>query len=316
MSEFKDKEPTQTPVDLGAVVQGYLADPKNKLVLRKDDAADNMLKVTKFTNKNTMLSSILSDIASRMLTKSGDEDQVANFASRVADELDGEGQPFFKPTKDYMKNKKIAIQLAKRYIDDYKKMQADPDYGKEVRMDPGAFAPKKDLKGKAKETETSTFENWAETVSNEYAEPKHQDKEIAKKDKENATAKLDVTKADKMMNTTAYKRMQAGDPKYADKTDENQLEGLTFEDIKPYVSMYRDEKGKIVNDVLDKDGNSVFKTHDGKEAMAYLARNFDKLKRPMQKESINEAKIDSDTAQNIAGVEEEISRITQLANYQ
>ena len=80
--------------------------------------------------------------------------------------------------------------------------------------------------------------------------------------------------------------------------------------------MYRDEKGKIVNDVLDKDGNSVFKTHDGKEAMAYLSRNFDKLKRPMQKESINEAKVDSDTAQNIAGVEEEISRITQLANYQ
>ena len=36
--------------------------------------------------------------------------------------------------------------------------------------------------------------------------------------KENATAKLDVTKADKMMNTTAYKRMQAGDPTYADKT--------------------------------------------------------------------------------------------------
>jgi hypothetical protein len=93
-------------------------------------------------------------------------------------------------------------------------------------------------------------------------------------------------------------------------------EGTTFEDIKPYVSMYRDERGKVVNDVLDSDGKSVFKTHDGKKAMAYLARNFDKLKRPMQKESINEAKIDSDTAQNIAGVEEEISRITQLANYQ
>ena len=51
----------------------------------------------------------------------------------------------------------------------------------------------------------------------EYAtEPK--DQEIEKKDKENAT-KLDVTKADKMMNTTAYQRMKAGDPKYADKTE-------------------------------------------------------------------------------------------------
>ena len=50
------------------------------------------------------------------------------------------------------------------------------------------------------------------------------------------------------------------------------------------------------------------------------------MKNPMKKESINEsrskivaaikAKVDSDTAQNIAGVEEEITRITQLANYQ
>jgi len=51
----------------------------------------------------------------------------------------------------------------------------------------------------------------------EYAtEPK--DQEIEKKDKEDAT-KLDVTKADKMMNTTAYKRMKAGDERYADKTE-------------------------------------------------------------------------------------------------
>jgi phage-related tail protein len=44
------------------------------------------------------------------------------------------------------------------------------------------------------------------------------DKEIEKKDKENAT-KLDVTKADKMMNTPAYQKMKSGDPKYADKTE-------------------------------------------------------------------------------------------------
>jgi len=44
-----------------------------------------MLSATKFTDKNTMLGSILSDIASRLLTKSGEEDRVANFASRVAE---------------------------------------------------------------------------------------------------------------------------------------------------------------------------------------------------------------------------------------
>jgi hypothetical protein len=266
--------PIQPPVDHGAVVQSFLNDPDSKLILRKDDTADKMLKVTKFTDKNTMLSSILSDIASRLLTKSGEEDRVANFASRVADEMDQENSATFKPTPDYIKNKKIAVQLAKRYIDDYKKMQADPEYGKEVRMEPGAFAPKKDLKGKAKETEA--FESWVDSMIDEggikpyvsmsrgesdgkmmynvldrnektiyashdekkateflrknfdklragemqvaeYAtEPK--DPEIEKKDKENAT-KLDVTKADKIMNTTAYKRMKAGDERYADKTE-------------------------------------------------------------------------------------------------
>jgi len=204
--------PIQPPVDHGAVVQSFLNDPDSKLILRKDDTADKMLKVTKFTDKNTMLSSILSDIASRLLTKSGEEDRVANFASRVADEMDQENSSTFKPTPDYIKNKKIAIQLAKRYIDDYKKMQADPEYGKEVRLEPGAFAPKKDLKGKAKETEA--FESWADNIVEQ----------------------------------------------------------------KPYVSMYKGEDGKMVYDVLDKDGKSAFTSADEKVATDYLHKNFDKLK--------------------------------------
>ena len=295
--------PVEPQVDHGAVVQSFLTDPENKLVLRKDDSADKMLKVTKFTNKNTMLSSILSDIASRLLTKSGEEDRVANFASRVADEMEQENSATFKPTPDYIKNKKIAVQLAKRYIDDYKKMQKEPEYEKEVRMEPGEFAPKKDLKGRAKETEA--FENWVDDTVNEYSGmPKKvtTDPEIEKKDKENAT-KLDVTKADKMLKTPAFKRLQAGDPKYRDKT-ENQLEGLTFEDIKPYVSMYKDEKtGKTVNDVLDKDGKSVFKTFDAKAAMQYLSQNFDKLKRG-QDEAQEEAQ----------EINSELDRIKVLAN--
>src|SRR6056300_69192 len=279
--------PVQAPVDHGAVVQSFLNDPDSKLVLRKDDSADKMLKVTKFTNKNTMLSSILSDIASRLLTKTGEEDRVANFASRVADEMEQENSATFKPTPDYIKNKKIAVQLAKRYIDDYKKMQSEPGYTDQVRMDPADFNPKKDLKGKAKETEA--FEGWVDSIVDEggikpyvsmsrgednnkmmynvldrnektifssvdqeeaqdflrqnydklragemkvasggvdtvdvdeYAKMGDypRDKEIEKKDKENAT-KLDVTKADKMMNSPAYQKMKSGDPKYADKTE-------------------------------------------------------------------------------------------------
>ena len=267
--------PIEPPMDHGAVVTSFLTDPENKLVLRKDASADKMLTVTKFKDKNTMLGSILSDIASRMLTKSGEEDRVANFASRVADGLEQEGSAMFKPDKDYMKNKKIAIQLAKRYIDDYKKMQKDPKYADEIRMEPGDYSPKKDLKGKAKETEA--FEGWVDSMIDEggikpyvsmsrdkddgkmmYNVLDRNEKTIfATKDQKKATEflrnnfdklragemevaeyvktpkdvdmkkndkqelpKLDVRKVDKMMNNPAYKRMKAGDPRYADKTDE------------------------------------------------------------------------------------------------
>ena len=221
IEEYKDKDgndmepidaPIQPPVDHGAIVQGFLTDPDSKLILRKDDTADKMLSRTKFTNKNTMLSSILSDIASRLLTKSGEEDRVANFASRVADEMEQENSATFKPTPDYIKNKKIAVQLAKRYIDDYKKMQSDPSYKDEIRMEPGAFNPKKDLKGKAKEAEA--FESWADNIVEQ----------------------------------------------------------------KPYVSMYKDDDGKMIYDVLDKDGKSAFKSSEEKVSTDYLHKNFDKLK--------------------------------------
>jgi len=238
--------PVQAPVDHGAVAQSFLTDPKQKLVLRKDDSADKMLKVTKFTNKNTMLSSILSDIASRLLTKSGEEDRVANFASRVADEMEQENSAAFKPSPDYMKNKKIAIQLAKRYIDDYKKMEKDPEFEKQVRMDPEDFNPKKHPKlDKRARGEAVEFEEWAESVATEYAQgPK--DSEIEKKDKENAT-KLDVTKADKMMNTTAYKRMKAGTPGYTDKTNEGNQFAQAVQKAKA-AGMKAGDKFKVGND--------------------------------------------------------------------
>ena len=253
-----------------------------------------------------MLGSILSDIASRMLSKTPEEDRVANFASRVADGIDQEGSTSFKPGPDYNKNKKIAVQLAKRYIDDYKKMQNDKDYADQVRMDPGAYAPKKKRSGGVHSSETEQFESWVDQTIEPFMPEQMNDKQV-----DNFHKELDKV-VHKHIGHSSDEKKEKEDMK----KEEVFPEGTTFEDIKPYVSMYRDERGKVVNDVLDSDGKSVFKTHDGKEAMAYLAKNFDKLKRPMQKESINEAKIDSDTAQNIAGVEEEISRITQLANYQ
>jgi uncharacterized protein YoaH (UPF0181 family) len=70
---------------------------------------------------------------------------------------------------------------------------------------------------------------------------------------------------------TLVSKISTGDMKQED-------EAITFEDIKPYVSMYKGEDGKMVYDVLDKDGESVEKFADAKGAMAYLKQNFNKLK--------------------------------------
>ena len=300
--KIKDTQPTVIPkdtdpinaepepqVDHGAIVQSFLTDPESKLILRKDASADKMLSATKFKDKSTMLGAILSDIASRMLTKTGEEDRIANFASRVADGIESEGAVGFKPGPDYNSNKKIAVQLAKRYIDDYKKMQSDTAYADEVRMDPEDYNPKKhpklDKRARGESTETEAFESWVDETVNEYAKPVDlTNKSMFKTPGDDEEKKLDVTKADKMIGSPAYQKMKAGDPKYTDKT-ENQLEGLTFEDIKPYVSMYTDKDGKKVNAVLDKDGEEVFKTHDAKAAMTYLSQNYDKLKKADEEET-------------------------------
>ena len=345
MSEFKpgddDKDAkVEPPVDHGAIVQGWLTNPDKRLVLRKDETADKMLSVTKFNNKNTMLGSILSDIASRMLTTEPEDDRVANFASRIADDLEKEGEPFFNPDKDYLKNKKIAIQLARRYIDDYKKMKNDPEYAGEVRKDPNEVIPRKDRHGKTKE---DPFESWADRVTEGTwslpDDPKSYDelKGIMSQhfdvgtDAVNATTWLskfgfgddslydalgslydkDGEKADArpvikdyvttMLVPTGHyddsltPEMKAGlmtaVSVYKDEVD-NQPElpgipakepafngeAITFEDIKPYVSMYKGDDGKTVHDVLDKGGKSAYKTNNAKDAMNYLSKNFGKLR--------------------------------------
>ena len=237
--------PIQAPVDHGAVVQGFLTDPDNKLVLRKDDSADKMLSVTKFKDKNTMLGSILSDIASRLIsTSKGEEDRVANFASRVADGIEQEGSNSFKPGPDYNSNKKIAIQLAKRYIDDYKKMQSDPEYKDEVRKDPQDVNKFKNIKGKdygdkSKEygaKEEVAFESWAEQTANEYAtEPKDEEDR-----KEKLKALNDIQKNPDLMSDP---KMKAAVIKRRMELQRAKQEGVAFEDLKPYIEQHLKDGG-------------------------------------------------------------------------
>ena len=234
--------PIQPDVDHGAVVQGYLTDPEKKLILRKDDSADKMLSVTKFKDKNTMLGSILSDIASRLIsTPKGEEDRVANFASRVADGIEQEGSAMFKPGPDYNSNKKIAVQLAKRYLDDYKKMQSDPEYKDEVRKDPQDINKFKNIKGldydnKGKAKEETAFESWADQTANEYAtEPKDEEDR-----REKLKALNDIQKNPDLMSDP---KMQAEVIKRRMELQRAKQEGVAFEDLKPYIEQHLKDGG-------------------------------------------------------------------------
>ena len=288
MQEY-EPEPAEDPdakvepiVDHGAIVQGFLNDPAKKLVLRKDDSADKMLSVTKFTNNNTMLGSILSDIASRMLTRDDNEERVANFASRVADGLENEGELFNEPNQDWMKNKKIAIQLARRYIDDYKKMQQDPRYTDEIRQDPGAFKPKKDRAGKPKET--AEFEQWIDDTTN----PKEEVKEEIKITFEDIKPFIEKHLASGGNKSTAIETAMK-----TFKEQEPQELPRQLNDPKKEVMVSKHDKTIVI---------------DKEKEQEYLAKGW-KLA-----ESINESKEDSGF--NIAGIEGDDNRVTGEAGLQ
>ena len=55
-------------------------------------------------------------------------------------------------------------------------------------------------------------------------------------------------------------------------------ETLTWENIKPYVSVQRDDKNKVHYHVLDKDEKDIFVTHDSKEATQFLRKNWKDLR--------------------------------------
>ena len=82
--------------------------------------------------------------------------------------------------------------------------------------------------------------------------------------------------------------------------------------------MYSDkDSGKMTYDVLDKDGESAFKTHDAKLAMKYLSRNFDKLKKDKDQRVESQESLNEQRAKIITAIESradhEIADIFRLA---
>jgi len=341
--------PIQPAVDHSMIVKQFLANPNSKIMLNKNMPDEKKYDVPNATPEDTRIMTTLSDIASRMLTKTPDEDRVANFASRVADQMEKSGMPFDPKDPDANKNRDIAKALVAKY-----------DKASE-EVDPADFKAKKDIKGKP-HSSTEAFENWVNDIDEYDKEPTDEkDREEKLKTLQNIQMDPNTPKDHDLVQMLRKRKqeLQKKEPAFAG-------EQVTFEDIKPYVSMYKDDQtGKMTYDVLDKDGASAFKTSDSKVAMAYLSKNFNKLKMDKderidqgiaqqkadaetnpdwgkdvgpvdtigdrfmkkfaKKESIKEsrtkivaaikAKAD-ENAQNIAGVEAELERITQLVNYQ
>ena len=162
-----------------AYVDAWLKDPNNQLILKPNDAADNMLAKTKFKDKNIMIASILRDIATRFLPANDEAMRVNNFAADMDSEIQQQGELFVTQKKDYPQLKATAIMLVKKYINDLKKIKADPKYKEQVRKDPQELKKFKNIKGqsikkdmgkyyKRKYREDDQFDHWASGVTKEY----------------------------------------------------------------------------------------------------------------------------------------------------
>lgn len=136
-----------------ASVEKQIKDPKRLLVLKNDPAADQMLRRTKFNDAQGLMGFVLSDIATRAI--GDDMDALANFAADVAERIGDRELD--------QNDKRLAMLLVKRYMDDIKLMLKDPSYAEQIRKDPSeVYGKKKKRTGGFHEAEA--FEAWANDV--------------------------------------------------------------------------------------------------------------------------------------------------------
>jgi uncharacterized protein with von Willebrand factor type A (vWA) domain len=155
-----DKDTAHKLDEASPSVEKTIKDPNFVLVLKKDEAADGMLRRTQFKTAQGLLAFAMADIASRII--GSNSDAVANFASDMMINVGEEGETFgTKMTPEYKRDKQLAMMLAKRYIDDVKRIATDEEYAKEVRKDPDdVYGKKKKRSGGFHEA----FENWANEI--------------------------------------------------------------------------------------------------------------------------------------------------------
>ena len=82
---------------------------------------------------------------------------------------------------------------------------------------------------------------------------------------------------------------------------------------KPYVSMYRDaNNGKMIYDVLDKNGDSVYKTNDKTLAMAYLKKNYKDISEKDQEAGLQGSVTPQTISKEFPGVQDKNNFIQAL----
>jgi hypothetical protein len=133
-------------------VEQKIMDPNFLLVLKADPAMDNLMVNRRYTDNKALLSAVLGDVANRMINPQGDD--VANFAALMGDLVSSEGEAFGQRQEpEYVRDKKLAIVLAQRYMKDMAEIKKNPDYAAQVRQDPEARTKMSDRKPKRTEAD-------------------------------------------------------------------------------------------------------------------------------------------------------------------
>jgi hypothetical protein len=103
--------------------------PDFKMNLRPDEASDQIIKNSKFSNTNMLLSKILRTIADRT-----DNDTIRQFAQSTCADINNEPAD---PSDDYVQRKTTASNLARKFLADFKKSDLHESSGDIVIRDKG-----------------------------------------------------------------------------------------------------------------------------------------------------------------------------------
>ena len=143
-------------------VEAWLSSGEPLTLFVHDD--DEQLAVHRSSDTMQKIALVLANIAQNLTPQLPDD--LFQFSLNVSDTI-GNGMQFFGTPEEKAKMKaefdnklRTAIKLVKRYLDDITKMDDNPGYKEEVRMERGA---KKDRK--VKESDLEMFENWVNDLT-------------------------------------------------------------------------------------------------------------------------------------------------------